>query len=82
MVIVSFCYKNKMLDREYIENVGWSEEAQFAMIKNNIKMRDLVRRTGYSRQHIYRIIHEKYNPMPKEAQTTISHILGISLPEV
>lgn len=62
--------------------MNWSEEAQFAMIKNNIKMRDLVRLTGYSRQHIYAVIHEKYDPMPKEAQVTISHILGISLPEI
>lgn len=81
MVFVSFCYKNEIIDREYVETVSWSEEAQFAMIKKNIKMRDLVQRTGYCRQHIYRIIHEKYDPMPKEAQATISHILGINLPE-
>lgn len=82
MVFVSSCYKNEMINKEYVENVKWSEEAQVAMIKNKIKMRDLVQSTGYSRQHIYKIIHGKYNPLPREAAATISNILGIDLPEM
>lgn len=62
--------------------MSWSEDAQFAMIKKKMKVRDLCKLTGYSRQHISYIIHGKYNPLPMEAATRISNILEISQPEM
>lgn len=61
--------------------MSWSEAAQVAMIKKKIKVGDLCAATGYSRQHIYNIIHDKYKTKPKDATITISHILEIDPPQ-
>ena len=61
--------------------MSWSIEAQKAMIDKQLKIGDLCRKTGYSRQHIYNIIKGKYNPMPKAATVTICNILDIEPPE-
>lgn len=61
--------------------MGWCDEAQIAMIKKKIKVRDLCEQTGYTRQHINCIIRRRYDPLPKGATTTICKILGIEPPE-